>query len=233
MPGGSERISPIRTASAPRGCARRAARAASASFGADHRHELSLVGHVERVDAEQFAGGRHGGTDGKGGLVQHDGQVAVPGQFVADRAHPAPGGVAQPTGGRGGGQQALHQVVEWCRVRDDVGFQGQVAPGQHDGRAVVADRARREHHVAVAHPLRRELAAGRDQTRRRRWRCTCRPPRRGRRPWCRRSRSTPRRRPPPRPCRPRSLGGRRWGSPLRARRRPRGPAGGRPSWPGR
>ena len=99
-------------------------------------------------------------ADGERGLLQDDGQVGVAGQFVADGAHAAPGGVAQPAGGRGRGQQALHEPVQRGGVRLDVGFEGQVAPGQHDRGAVVADGAR-ESTTSPSRDLRRPRAPAR------------------------------------------------------------------------
>jgi len=55
-PWGSSRISPMRTASRPSGCSRRAASAPASLGGRNDGDELSLVRHVERVDPEQLAG---------------------------------------------------------------------------------------------------------------------------------------------------------------------------------
>ena len=150
MPGGSDRISPIRDGVRALGVCSHGGEGRARLFGCHDGDELALVGHVERIDAEQLAGRRHRRPHGQGRLLQDHGQVAVTGQLVADRAHPAPGRIAQPPRGWSRLEQVLHQPVERSGVRLDVGFEGEVASGQHDRGAVVAEGARGEHHVAVA-----------------------------------------------------------------------------------
>ena len=139
IPGGSARTSPMRAAVAPSGWARRAARAASASSGGDHGDELALVGHVERVDAEQVAGpvDRRVAPAARPRRGRRPGWW--PGQLVAHRPHAAPGRVAHPAGRRGGGQEVSTSAAERGRVGAEVGFEGQVAPGQHDRHPVIGD----------------------------------------------------------------------------------------------
>ncbi len=94
MPSGWSRISPIAAASRPRGCCRSAPSAWSTSFAGDHRQHLALVGHVQRVDAEEVARAGDGRGDGQGGLVEYHGDLRIPGELVTDRADAATGGVS-------------------------------------------------------------------------------------------------------------------------------------------
>ena len=168
MPSGSALISPTAAACAPIGWARSAARAASASSARHDRHQLPLVGHVERIDAEQVAGRVHRRVDGQLRLVEHHREVRRLGQLVAHGAEPAAGGVAHPAGARRRDQQVVDQVAERRGVGPDVGVERQVAAGQHHRHAVVGDGARHEHDVAGLHELRRRATGRRGARRRRR-----------------------------------------------------------------
>ena len=123
-------------------------------LGGHHGHQLALVGHIERVDAQQFAGGGHLGRTGSADSSSTT--VSLASRANSLQTVPTPPRVAsrsQRVDGRRR-QQALHQPVEWGGVRRDVSLHGQVAPGEHDRRAVVADGPRAEHHV----PLRTSTA---------------------------------------------------------------------------
>ena len=160
MPSGSAAISPTRTAPAPSGSARSAVQGGVLLVGGDHRHELPLVRHVERVDAEQVARTGHGRVDGQRGLVEHDGQVGVAGELVRNGSEPTAGRVAHPARRRGDREEPVDEPADRGGVGADVGLEGQVAAGQHHRHAVVADRARAQHDVARLHLLGAEPAAG-------------------------------------------------------------------------
>ena len=95
-PAGSARTSPSRTASAPSGCARSAASASSAASGGDDRDQLALVRDVERVDAEDLAGGVDRRAHGQRALVEDDREPGRLGELVERGREPAPGRVAHP-----------------------------------------------------------------------------------------------------------------------------------------
>lgn len=116
--------------------------------GYDHDHP-ALAGHVERVDAQQLAGPAYGGPYGHRVLLDHDGDAGGAGDLVQNRRHAAPGRVPQaPHLSAHGGQEGGDQAVERGGVRRHVGLDVQLAPGQHDRDAVLADRAGHEDGVA-------------------------------------------------------------------------------------
>lgn len=108
-------------------------------LGADHGDELSLVGHVQRVDAQDVTGPVDRRVHRQRGFVEHDGQVGGPSQFVAHRPHASPGRVVKPAGRGSGVQEVGDERPQRGRVGPQVGFEGQVAPGQHDGHTVIGD----------------------------------------------------------------------------------------------
>ena len=168
IPGGSAWISPTHAAPDPNGFARKRAQGRIRLVRRHDGDKLPFVGHVERVDAQQLAGGGDGGQDRQRFLVEDHGEVGVTGQLVADGAHAPAGGVAQPAGVGGSCQEILDQSVQRGRVRRDVRLQSQVPAGQHDRSPVVAHGARHEHDVAGGDPGRRQIAARRGPPRRRR-----------------------------------------------------------------
>ena len=159
MPSGSAAISPTAAAAAPDGCGAHRRQRGVGLVGGDDRDDLALVGDVQRVDAEEVARAEHGRGDREARLVEHDGQVGVAGELVADRADATTGRVAQPARAGRGGEERLDEPVDRRGVGADVGLEGEVAAGQHHRHAVVADRARDEHPVARLHQLRRRAHA--------------------------------------------------------------------------
>ena len=166
---GSATISPIaRRVGAERMRPQRGERGVGLVRG-DDRDELALVGDVQRVDAEQVARADHRGRDGQQRLVEHDAEVGVAGELVADRADAAAGRVAHPAGRRRGVEQRLDELAERRGVGADVGLEREVAAGQHHGHAVVGDGARHAARRRRAAPAPApSVASRRDRCRRRR-----------------------------------------------------------------
>ena len=97
-------------------------------------------------------------------LVQHDGEIGITGQLVADRPDAAPRRIAQPPRRGSGREQALDQVVQRRGVGDDVGVEREIAAGEHHRDAVVGDGARHEDDVAGLDPRpARQLPTGGDE----------------------------------------------------------------------
>ncbi len=156
---GSVTISPTSAASAPSGCDRNASSPASGLLRRDDGDELALVGDVQWVDAEQFAGAIDHGRHRKSLLFEQDPEAAGLGQLVAHGAYPAARRITHPSGGRGRRHQQLHQRADRGGVGGDVGLDGQIAPGEHHRHAVIAHRPRQQHLVSGAHRQRRQRAA--------------------------------------------------------------------------
>ena len=105
---------------------------------------------------------------------------------VASRRQRRPGPAASSSASTAGHSERVSRL--------DLRVELELAAGEHDRRAVLADRAGHEQPVAGAQRA-RATGARAGRARRRRWcRCTCRRPCRARRPSCRRRRP---RRPPP------------------------------------
>ena len=101
-------------------------------------------------------------------LADDDADPGRRGDLVQDGGHAAAGGVAQRPHPGDLRQQAGDQAVQRRGVGDDVGLDVQLAPGQHDRDAVVADRPGHQDRVArpgLGHP---ERAVVLDDARRRR-----------------------------------------------------------------
>jgi hypothetical protein len=113
----------------------------------DHDHP-SLAGDVHRVGAQQLARPGDVGPNRHPRLVDHDGNLGLPGHFVEDRGHTAAGRVAQAAHPFGHGvEQRRDQPVQRRGVGDDVGLDAHLTPGEHDGHAVLADRPGHDHRV--------------------------------------------------------------------------------------
>ena len=124
---------------------------ASNTRGRSSRHEghqPPLVGHVERIEAQQLAGRGHrlGHRDGR--LVDLDAHPGVQGDFVQCGGQPAAGQIAEAVDVGPRGQHGLHQTGQ----RRTVAFQNAVelkplADG-HDCHAVAAQVAAQQDRVA-------------------------------------------------------------------------------------
>ena len=132
----------------------------SGLVGRDDGDELALVGHVERVDAQQVARAGNGGLHRKQCLVEHDGKVGVARKLVGNGTNATARRIAQPTCRWCSSEEVVDEATERGGVRADVGFEGEVAASQHDRHPVVGDRARYEHDVTGAHPRRPQGALG-------------------------------------------------------------------------
>jgi hypothetical protein len=116
-------------------------------------HQLALVGHVQRVQAQQFAGGGHLGLHGNVGLAQQHAHLRLARDFVERGGQAAARGVAQHMQQRGVGQRLqhrLHQGVQGRAVGDDGGLELQRLAQRHHRHAVLAQRARDQHRIARA-----------------------------------------------------------------------------------
>ena len=151
-PSGSAWISPISVAAAPSGCARSAASAASASSAGHHGEQLALVGHVQGVDAEQVARAVHGGVDRQLGprRARRPGRVSWASSLQTVPTPPRVGSRSQRRFGAAAKQQ-LDELVERCGIRGDVGFQREVAAGEHHRHPVIGDAPRHDDPVTRGH----------------------------------------------------------------------------------
>jgi hypothetical protein len=112
--------------------------------------QAALAGDVHRVDAEEFGGAADFGPDRDVILADQHADVGGLGDLVEDRRHPAAGRVAHRPDLRHRVQQPRDQAVQRRGVGFDVRFDVQLAAGQHDRDAVVADRP--GHDDGVARP---------------------------------------------------------------------------------
>src|SRR6185312_3249971 len=92
-------------------------------------------------------------------LVEDEREGGVLDKFVGDGADAAARCVAHPSRRRRCGKQCLDEFVHGRGVGGDVGVDGQVAAGQHDGHPVLADRPRQHHLVAGPHEAAGQLPA--------------------------------------------------------------------------
>ena len=122
-----------------------------------HRHQAALAGHVHGVDAQQLGGAADFRADRDLVLDGQHADVGRLGDLVEDRRHPAPGRVAHGPDAGHRVQQARHQPVQRGRVGADVRLDVQLAAGQHDGDAVIADRAGHDDGVARLRPRHAEV----------------------------------------------------------------------------
>ena len=159
MPGGSAVTWPMIAASgAERVRAQRRER--PVRLGAVHHgDEAALARDVHGVDAEQLAGAAHLGPHRDVVLADEHADVGRLGDLVEYGGDAASGRVAERADPVGRGQQAGHQPVQRGGVRLDVRLDVQLAAGQHDRDAVVADRA--GHDDRVSRPGQRDPELGR------------------------------------------------------------------------
>ncbi|VTR69480.1 hypothetical protein DESC_740219 [Desulfosarcina cetonica] len=115
------------------------------------RHEgqqLALVGHIKRIEAEQFANPGHRRFDWQATFMDADADSRFLGNFVKRGAHPAPRGVAQDMDLASTGQHVGDHVVERCRVGCQVGFKGQPLTTRENRHAVIRHAAAEDDGIA-------------------------------------------------------------------------------------
>ena len=110
--------------------------------------QLALVGHVERVQSQQFAGGCHYRFDRNRALLQHHADPGLAGNFVQGGGEAAARGVAQAADVGARCQHRCDQAVQRRGVGNNRGVERQVLALAHDGHAMVAHGARDQHHIA-------------------------------------------------------------------------------------
>ena len=216
MPSGSALISPTTAALRADRVRPQRGQGRVRLVGGDDRDELALVGHVERVDAEQVAGRAHGGSRSGAGLrrARRPGWWPWPARCTPCRARRGWGRAASGWPGAAW-RSGLHQVAERRGVGADVRLEREVAARQHHRHAVVGDGARHQHDVARLHELGAQRptlgehadAGGRDVE------AVGGAPVHHLR--VARHDGDPGERGPPRPCRPRCRGAPRWRTPPR------------------
>ena len=73
------------------------------------RHQPALVGHVERIEAQQFAGGGHRLGHRNGRFVDLDAHAGVQGDLVQRGGQPAAGQIAKAMDVGAGGEHGFDQ----------------------------------------------------------------------------------------------------------------------------
>ena len=139
-------------------------------FGGTNGNELAFVGHVERIQPEQFAGGGHLRQHGNVGLTQQHAHLGLACDLIERGGQTAARGVAQHMEQRGVRQclqHGLHQRVQGGAVGDDGGFELQRLTHRHHRHTMLAQRSRDQHRVTHprlapvnAQPRRRYADAG-------------------------------------------------------------------------
>ena len=118
------------------------------------RDELTFVGDVQRVDAEDLAGAHDLGPHGHPVLDDRHAELGRQGDLVEHRGDPTTRGVSHAVQVLAASlQQRLGQRPQRRRVAADVGAQLQLAAGEHDRDAVITDRSGHQDLVAWLHQL--------------------------------------------------------------------------------
>ncbi len=120
------------------------------------RDQAAFAGHVHRVDPQQLASTAYLGPDRDLVLADQHPDSCRPGDLVEDRGHAAPGRVPHRPDAGHRGQQARHQPVQRRGIGFDVRLDVELAAGQHDGGAVIADGPGHDDGVARPGPRRTE-----------------------------------------------------------------------------
>ncbi len=103
---------------------------------------------MQRIQAEQLAGGRDGRRDRDGRLLEDDADAGGLRDLVEGGGEAAAGGVAHRVQRAAGGvHHRADQAVQGAGVRGDVGLEAQPFPHTEHGGAVQADRARQQQGV--------------------------------------------------------------------------------------
>ena len=97
-------------------------------FSGAEAHQLTFVGDVERVQAEDFAGGADRFAHRQAAFFDHQSDAGLAGNFVQRGGQAAAGGVAQYVDVRLGGEDGRHQAVQRRRVGLDGGLEAQPFP---------------------------------------------------------------------------------------------------------
>ena len=122
-------------------------------------NQLALVGHVERVQPQQFAGGGDHRLDRNCALSQHHADTGLAGNFVQGGGEAAARRVAQAADVGTRGQHRCDQAVQRRGVGNNRGVERQVLALAHDGHAMVAHGARDQHHIARSGAVAAEFQA--------------------------------------------------------------------------
>ena len=125
------------------------------------RDQLALVGHVERIEPEELAGGVDLRLHRDRGLADQHADVRLAGELVQRGAEAAARGIAQAADRRHRLDHRGHQAVQRGRVGLDRRLEAQVLAQRHDRHAVVADRSGHQDGVAGARAVAGDLDARR------------------------------------------------------------------------
>jgi hydrogenase maturation protein HypF len=120
------------------------------------RDQTAFAGHVHRVDPQQLASTAYLGPDRDLVLADQHADFCRLGDLVEDRGHAAPGRVAHRPDAGHRVQQARHQPVQRRGIGGDVRLDVELAAGQHDGDAMIADGPGHDDGVARPGPRRTE-----------------------------------------------------------------------------
>ena len=117
-------------------------------LGVDNDQADSLVGHVERVEAKEFAG-RLGRVGNREARLQLDPHPSRGGDLVQGTGDASAGRVAQDVDALGSdGEQGLGQSAQGGRVALQVGLEAEPLANRENHHAVDGDRPADEDHVA-------------------------------------------------------------------------------------
>src|ERR1017187_48767 len=147
------------------GAKRMAAHGGERGFGRGYRDdgdELSLVGYIQRVQAQNFAGPAHAVVYDEGRFADGDARVRLHRDFIERAGEAAARGIAHHADIAGRSQDGSHQRVERRGVALDRAFEFEALAPREDGNAVVAERSAEDHDVARARVGGRKIYAGRD-----------------------------------------------------------------------
>ncbi len=117
-------------------------------LGCDDGDDLAFVGEIQRVQPEDLAYSTHSFANGQGVFFQTDSAATCLGELAEHGRHAAAGGVPHAVDVRASGEHGGDQPAQGLAIRLHTALQSQLAPGIDDGRAVVADVAVDQYHVA-------------------------------------------------------------------------------------
>ncbi len=129
-------------------------------FRRNDQQELTFAGDMKGIETEQLACATHGVAKRNAFFKQQHAQVTIAGQFIQRGGHTAAGGIAHPTNaGAGFFDQSLNERKHGAGIGGDFTFQIELAAGEKDSDAVIADGAADQHFIAGANRGRRNRDA--------------------------------------------------------------------------
>ena len=156
VPAGCSLTSPIENRALAAGTTVQSRERSVGQIRSDHREELSFIGDVQRIQAQQLACAADFVAHRNPVFGEQNPETAIARQFIQRRRGAPARRIAHPANARPGGRgHRFNQRQDGTRVRPQIGFEIQFIARQKNGDPVIADGSGKQNLIARADRARR------------------------------------------------------------------------------